>query len=720
MGKMRADEKIAGDGEPVAGGERGGVEGFEPAGEVKATTPSAGEIKLRDVVEAVEKGGLAIPQFQRAYVWKKSNCAKLFDSIFKGYPIGTLTLWSTTERLSMVKRIANRTFPVPKPGYPVNYVLDGQQRVTSIYACVNGLEIDNIDYSEVYLLLHDQTSEENELVIEKTGKLDPDRYISICDLYGKPISSLMQRYSPESFVRIINFREILNTYPIPKIEFNAASLGEATDIFTRINTTGKKLTAFAVVCAKVYDEKRFDLLERREKQREIWEKKGFGTIPDYTVLQALSLCVRKGCTREDVLKLTLEDMTENWDKVNAAFDLAIDHLKSYFSICASALMPYDVLIIPFVYFFFRNGKSSVSENQQRRLADYFWRTALSQRFSNAVATKLSSDVGYLEEILKDAANPDDSRLPSVNISADYVKDNGAFDMKSAFAKALMCILAEQIPLGFRNGNRVIIDNSNLSPSNTKNCHHFFPKAYMRKCHKEIPAKQVNHMANITLVDRTLNQGIGDTAPSVYMADFSRENRKMKETMESHLIGDFVEYGIADDDYRKFFARRIERFCEKLRRKIIPRHSDTIDKGRGYGGAGEKEGVQLTLFPDERCGVADDCNDPFSKDIPTAESKIAKIARYYIPKLFHDGRITEDDIAYLTSSRAQKDFGLGRVLFAIKEFHGDPDECKREGKLRYYPNIALSFGGKNYILTNQWIKDYKNNLLTWLRSRGVKI
>lgn len=87
----------------------------------------------------IENGQIKIPQFQREFVWTMQKSAALIDSIIKGYPIGTFIFWRTNERLRSVKNIGKLDLPEPKPGEFVDYVLDGQQRLTSLFASLQGV-----------------------------------------------------------------------------------------------------------------------------------------------------------------------------------------------------------------------------------------------------------------------------------------------------------------------------------------------------------------------------------------------------------------------------------------------------------------------------------------------------------------------------------------------------------------------------------------------------
>ena len=93
------------------------------------------------LLAGIEDGRIRIPQFQRGFVWTMEKVARLIDSILKSYPIGTFVLWRTSEHLRSLRKIGGQDFPQPTQGEPVDFVLDGQQRLTSLYACFKGLQV---------------------------------------------------------------------------------------------------------------------------------------------------------------------------------------------------------------------------------------------------------------------------------------------------------------------------------------------------------------------------------------------------------------------------------------------------------------------------------------------------------------------------------------------------------------------------------------------------
>ena len=91
-------------------------------------------ITIRQLLQRITDGEVRVPAFQRDFVWEPDRVQFLMDSIYKGYPIGTVLFWRTKEQLLHDRDLGPFTLPDPKAQYPIDYVLDGQQRLTSIFA----------------------------------------------------------------------------------------------------------------------------------------------------------------------------------------------------------------------------------------------------------------------------------------------------------------------------------------------------------------------------------------------------------------------------------------------------------------------------------------------------------------------------------------------------------------------------------------------------------
>lgn len=92
------------------------------------------DYSIRNIINKIQSGEIRIPSFQRDYVWEYEDMAFLIDSLYKGFPIGSILFWRTSERLHTKKQLGNYILPEPQKNYPIDYVLDGQQRLTSLFS----------------------------------------------------------------------------------------------------------------------------------------------------------------------------------------------------------------------------------------------------------------------------------------------------------------------------------------------------------------------------------------------------------------------------------------------------------------------------------------------------------------------------------------------------------------------------------------------------------
>lgn len=91
-------------------------------------------LSIRKIIEQIASGQIRIPSFQRDFVWEPEDVAFFMDSLYKQYPVGAVLLWRTSEKLHTEKKLGKFELAEPAKDYPIDYVLDGQQRLTSIFS----------------------------------------------------------------------------------------------------------------------------------------------------------------------------------------------------------------------------------------------------------------------------------------------------------------------------------------------------------------------------------------------------------------------------------------------------------------------------------------------------------------------------------------------------------------------------------------------------------
>jgi len=489
-----------------------------PKGEIKVQLPQPQSQNFSGLIGDIKNGRIKIPQFQRKFVWSMRKSAGLLDSIVKGYPIGTFIFWKTKERLPSIRNLGDCKLPSAPRGDYVSYVLDGQQRLTSLFACLEGAKVsrdknEDDDFSKIYIDL--DADEDQPIVVTDVSNKGEKTFISIRDLIEGDIKFL-SGFSEKYHEKIQNRRNMIRGYQYSTIQLIDASLDTATEVFTRINVGGQTLTLFEIMVAKTFDEKRkFDLSEKYQELISRLEQINYETISDATVLQTVSMIMKKECKRSAILKLDKQAFIDIWEEAADAIERAADYFKSFYRIPVSQLLPYNALVVPFSYFFYMHKDKPTGE-KQRYLEDFFWRCSLSGRYSFAVEGKLAQDIHRIGEILE-------GELPSydwpIDTSAEFIQKNGRFSAGRSYIKAILCIYSYFQPESFIDGALVNISNDWLKRANSKNYHHFFPKAYMKKAKTD--RLDGNHILNITIVDDYLNKKkIKDKPPSTYMKEFS--------------------------------------------------------------------------------------------------------------------------------------------------------------------------------------------------------
>ena len=531
--------------------------------------PKPDSKKYTDLIYEIQKGQIKIPKFQRDFVWSIDKTAKLLDSILKGYPIGTFILWETNERLNDIKNIGNLELPPVPDGTKVQYVLDGQQRITSLYAAFLGATIQKegekktTDYGGIYIDLEgDINDNDQQIIIADQPKGEFITLNEILNLEAN-LPQIIEQYK-EHNTTILSYARTFSSYDFSTVVLRKEDIDSAIEVFTRINTGGQTLTLFEIMSAKTYDEDQgFDMQSKFQKLLKELESTKYDTISPSIILNVLSLILsrNKECKRKVVLQLEKQSIIDIWDDVISALKESIDYFRSVYRIPVSTLLPYDALLVPFTYFFYHN-KEKPQGKQIKYLEEFFWRISLSYRYSSSTESKLAQDIKRIDNILKIVRPSYDDLKVFLDSPEDLIETS--FSAGNSYCKAVLCLLAYFEPKDFRNNGKVLLDNSWLKMANSKNYHHFFPKSYLKKQ----GVGNENSIVNITLVGADLNKHkIRAKAPSVYIQEFLDENESLPTSIHSHLIEDIDSYGIHSDDYKVFLEKRSKSIYDALRKRI---------------------------------------------------------------------------------------------------------------------------------------------------------
>jgi hypothetical protein len=542
--------------------------------------PKPDSKKYSDLISEIQKGIIKIPKFQREFVWSIDKTAGLLDSILKGYPIGTFILWQTSERINDIKNVGNLDIPDTPEGTKVQYVLDGQQRITSLFAAYLGAKIQKsgekkiTDYSNIFVNLDGDIDVNDEQLI--TAEPIGEKYLSLHDVLNFSYSKakeLSDRFSEEELETINSYSTAFKTYEFSTVVLRKEDIDSAIEVFTRINTGGQTLTLFEIMSAKTYDEQqKFDMqVKWGDLIKELKDIKYEG-VSSTVILSLLSLVLSrtKECKRKTILSLDKQLIIDNWDLGISAIKDSIDYFRTTYRIPVSQLLPYDSLLVPFAYFFYFK-KDKPDADQRKYLEEFFWRMSLSFRYSSSSESRLAQDIKRIDSVLNNE-RPDYSDI-KVDLDSPQALIDTNFSAGNSYCKAILCLLAYQEPKAFQYNGTVILDNSWLNVANSKNYHHFFPKAYL----KNKTLLNSNSLINITFVSDQLNKRkIGAKAPSNYISEFHDENPDINKALNSHFIG-IDGFGIESDDYDTFLQSRAKLIYSELKSRIDLSHTEPANE-----------------------------------------------------------------------------------------------------------------------------------------------
>ncbi len=537
--------------------------------------PQPIQLKLSDIEANLANGTYVIPTFQRDFVWDIEQSARLLDSWIKGYPLGSFILWTTDERLCPVKKIGNTVvFDIQDPTEKTTYILDGQQRITSLFLSIRGLQIKNKNYEDIIINLDaDLDNHETRIVTIKSDEIK-FKYISFAKILNEGIGYLAKNY-PDHLEKIDMLRNKIRELDFSAIKIEGASIEVATEIFTRLNTGGKKLGAFDIMVAKTYKPGTFDLTKKAKECYDSIPPNYQKIIDNKFILKVIALCLKGSVAEKAQLSISRDEMISQFDAVSDAIKAAINFCITSLNVPVGNMIAYSAILELYVYFFYNytkfNNLKSPGNSQQKNLVDYYWRSVISERFARSTDTITETDAKeVMDKIL---ADEDPNRIPLI-LSVDSLIANGEFSLQRAIIKGLVGLLMSKKPRSLSNNSLVSFDVKWVVKSQKNNYHHFFPQNMIGNTWTNEP---VNNICNIILQDASTNQiDISNRRPSDYIDEFSKNNSALSSTLMDHLISDINDYGIPKDDFDTFIKKRASAFIEELKTRLVVIGTDSID------------------------------------------------------------------------------------------------------------------------------------------------
>jgi hypothetical protein len=509
-------------------------------------------LKIDKLISRIDNGEIKIPAFQRGYVWRQNQIIELLESLVKQYPIGSILLWEATEKekLKSTRNIAGYRIPDRGENWPVNYVLDGQQRLSSIYAVLSeNIEQEgskekynpNTDIFEIYYDFARKTFLPKSEVVKKSGSLVLLRNIVDPIKLVDELSTLDKQYHTDAK----RLSSVFLNYELPIVQIKNRTREEVGVIFERINNTGTKLDILDLMTAWTWTED-FHILDAIDDLLEELDEKSFGSMDHKLVLQIVSGIIIGSTQTGNILRLTGERVRDNWKNVEEAIKGAVDFLSTEIKCSNIEFLPYHQQLIPLCRFFSKNKRQTTEQIEV--LKRFFWKTSFSDRYSTGQTTsKLDADIDFIDKVL-DYDFTDIEKYRATISTEDLIQ--AQFSKSNPITRAYLLLSAQFNPLDLTNSRTIDLGDA-LSAFNRKQYHHVFPNSFLNK--RGEPKNKRFSVVNFCYLPANSNRKISNKAPSEYFSSIVPAARKA-EILKSNLLPDEnVIY--ENDDYDQFLEKR---------------------------------------------------------------------------------------------------------------------------------------------------------------------
>lgn len=564
---------------------------------------------LSKLIQDIEMGEIGLPDIQRPFVWPNAKVRDLFDSMYKGFPVGYLLFWANGLPDGHRQIGADAKQKVPRL-----LIVDGQQRLTSLFSVLKGLSVVREDYRPERIYIAFRPSDQVFEVADAAIRRDPEFIPDISLLWSREVArgrfvkeflQTLRRHRPvdeeeeDRLSEAIDQLYDLQHYPFTALELSATVQEEhVAEVFVRINSRGTPLNQadFILTLMSVFwDQGRADL-ERFSRESRLPPTSGPSPFnyfiqpdPDQLLRVSVGLGFRRARLRHVYSILRGKDMeTEQFSderreeqfstlKDAQHYVINLQNWHEFLKILLRAgyrradMISSQVALL-YSYTLFLIGKRDFSADAyylRNVMARWFFMTALTARYTASPETMMDQDlarlrdvrdtrgfVALLDGIIADTFTEDYWRITLPN---DLATSSPRSPSLFAYYAALNLLDARVLFSKMKVSE--LLDPSAQAKKSALERHHLFPKAYLEGLGLR-GQRETNQIANYALVEWSDNIGISDTPPAGYVPKYA--SRFSPEEMDQMRYWHALPEGWEDMDYQDALVVRRKAIARVIR------------------------------------------------------------------------------------------------------------------------------------------------------------
>lgn len=642
---------------------------------------------LLDLLARADNGKLQLPDFQRGWVWDDERIRSLLASVSVSFPIGAVMLLETGgQHVRFKPRPLTGTHERLRQIAPETLILDGQQRLTSLYQSLmsavpaetkdaKGKAIRRWYYIDMQKAISNDDDREDAVLSVPDDKLvrtfggghggeialdvtTPAKEFA-ADLF--PVNRIFnsadwrQAYSENwnfdrDKMRLFNEfeRDVIKRfeqYQVPVIELKKETPKEAVClVFERVNTGGVALNVFELLTASFAadDFQLRDDWNAREKRLKD-QHPVLRNLQNDDFLQTISLLVTQtrrrealgngvtvdnapgiSCKRKDILKLEVEDWKAWADRVEAGFVRAARFLHGQ-KVFKARDLPYRTQLVPLAAMFVDLGHDGETEGARQKIARWYWCGVLGELYGGAIESRFARDLPEVVAMVRGET------VEPITIQESSFQANRLLTLRtrnSSAYKGLYALLMRDGGRDFRTGEPI---EAQTFFDDKVDIHHIFPEKWCKTA--RLDPGIYNSVINKTPLSARTNRQIGGRAPSKYLPRLEKladiDSARMDQILQSHCI---MPGELRADRFWEFFSVRAEALLQRIEMatgKTITREPELFRAGRpveAYDEGPEEWDGDEPLEEDSQDG-SEEPRDEDNDDTP---------ARYELRKRFWSG------------------------------------------------------------------------------------
>lgn len=546
-----------------------------------ATTARPEIIAVSDLLEGVTSGTIRIPRFQRPYVWGPDDMIQLFDSVLRGYPIGSLLIWQTDrDDITSLENLGPINLPARGP-QTRQYVVDGHQRLATLLG--------------VLMLPEDYPRERRDdwrwwiaYDLRTQQFVHLKQAITTVPLYQLPLRSVLRTVdfarrtremlaSPELQMdiealldRADYVQNRVREYRVPMTVMRSGSLDDAVTIFARVNQRGRDMTSDQMVSALTFRDKGegdFDLAGEIDQTLGGLREYGFSDLERRTVLQVVLASAGLDFTRPTydriVDRSSFDKMRPAVTRATSALRNSVHFLSHNVGLKTSRLLPYASLIVMLsIYFEAAETAGAIGSSYNEKLLErWFWATSFNGWFAGANTTELRQAGEAMREVAKQGAQYE-AEFMAFFLDRPIRAFPETFDRRSARVRASLLVQIREGQPREPRSKEVFDGSAVFADAVTRDIPYFFPNQRRPK---------VSNPANRVM----LPSGYPRNARQTF-SDLDFNDPSDRRVLESHFVDERAYQALTRDDFDDFISRR-EANILKVEQAFLASYGLSIDQ-----------------------------------------------------------------------------------------------------------------------------------------------